>query len=149
MARKAIQFACMTSLVLFGVSVVLVALSLSLNPWDHRVSLTDEFHIGLWRGRVVFFNDAEYGPYRGSIISLVPADGNLHPPLEREITWGSRFWRLFSLLPMDGFDTLDADGFATVAARAIRFAISFLGLVSLPASHRPEPCWSLILTWHV
>jgi len=63
-------------------------LSLALNPWDHRISVRDDFHVGLWRTRVVFFNDAEYGPYRGSIIGLVDSDGNVYPPLECEIKWG-------------------------------------------------------------
>ena len=38
--------------------------------------------------RLVLFNDAEYGPYRGSIIGLVDADGSIYPPLEREESFG-------------------------------------------------------------
>ncbi|HUF62143.1 MAG TPA: hypothetical protein VMN36_08725 [Verrucomicrobiales bacterium] len=56
-------------------------------PLDHRLSISDGFHIGDWGGgwdvRLVFFNDAEYGPYRASIISV---DG--YPPLERELYFG-------------------------------------------------------------
>ena len=66
---------------LFGVSFL-------VNPWDYRISLNDDFHIGLLNGNIVFFNDAEYGPYRGSIIGLVDENGNVFPPLEREVRWG-------------------------------------------------------------
>jgi hypothetical protein len=55
-----------------------------LNPWKQRLTITDSFHIGLFRwfqndliGRIVFFNDSEYGPYEGSIIGLVDKEGNL------------------------------------------------------------------------
>ena len=88
MAAKVIRLASVASCILCGVSLVLFALSLVLNPWDHRISFAEDFHLGLWRGRVVFFNDSEYGPYRGSIIGLADADGNVYPPLEREIKWG-------------------------------------------------------------
>jgi hypothetical protein len=48
-----------------------------MNPRDECLSLTDHFHIGVWDGfsgdsfgMSVFFNNAEYGPYRGSIMSI-------------------------------------------------------------------------------
>jgi hypothetical protein len=50
------------------------------DAWHHRVSITPTFHIGVWNigldSRLVFFNDAEYGPYRGSIVGLA---GNEYP----------------------------------------------------------------------
>jgi len=88
MATKLIRSACVTSCILCGVSLILLLLSLFLNPRDHRISFTEDYHLGLWRGRIVFFSDPEYGPYRGSIIGLTDADGNVYPPLEREIKWG-------------------------------------------------------------
>lgn len=88
MRTKTSRFAFVTSFVLFGVSVILFALSFGVNPWDQRISFTDDFHVGLLRGRIVFFNDVACGPYQGSIIGLVDGDGNVYPPLEREINWG-------------------------------------------------------------
>ncbi len=88
MATRAFRFLCVAWFVLSCLTVILLVLSLAMNPWDHRISLSDDFHVGLWAGRAVFFNDAEYGPYRGSIIGLTDSDGNADPPLEREIKWG-------------------------------------------------------------
>ena len=88
MASKAIQIARIVSFVASGAIVILFALSLVLDPMEFHVSLTDEFHVGFLRGRIAFFSDAEYGPYQGSIIGLVDADGNVYPPLEREVKWG-------------------------------------------------------------
>jgi hypothetical protein len=49
----------------------------AVTPWDHKISLTKNFHVSVWKGfsgdtfgRLVIFNDAQYGPYRGSIMSL-------------------------------------------------------------------------------
>lgn len=88
MAMKAVQFVCVVSFVLCGITILLFALSFVLNPWDHRISFTDDFHVGLMQGQVVFFSDAEPGPYLGSIIGIVDENGNVYPPLEREIGWG-------------------------------------------------------------
>lgn len=88
MAAKVIRLASVASCILCGVSLVLFALSFVFNPWDHRISFSEDFHLGLWRGCVVLFNDSKYGPYRGSIIGLADTDGDVFPPLEREIKWG-------------------------------------------------------------
>lgn len=49
----------------------------TITPWDHKISFTQDFHVSVWKGfsgdtlgRLVIFNDAEYGPYRGSIMRL-------------------------------------------------------------------------------
>ncbi|MDX1964038.1 MAG: hypothetical protein SFX18_12860 [Pirellulales bacterium] len=64
-----------------------------LDPWKNYLSISEEFHISIWgRGwdsRIVVFNDAEYGPYRGSIISLVDANGNDLNPRVREVAFGT------------------------------------------------------------
>jgi len=48
--------------------------------------------------RLAFFNDSEYGPYRGSIIGMLDEDGNVQPPLEQQVgfgdTWGI-YYRYF------------------------------------------------------
>jgi hypothetical protein len=77
------------------VGTVLLFLSgVVMNPWDHYLSLGDEFHLGVWGRGIntyfVVFSDAEYGPYRGSIISL-----NGDPPFDRVVkigpSWGIYF----------------------------------------------------------
>jgi hypothetical protein len=84
----AVRIGFVASLALCMASTVLFALSLVVNPWDHYLSLADDFHIGLWNGQIVFFNNADYGPYRGSIIGFVDEHGNVYPPLKREVAWG-------------------------------------------------------------
>ncbi|MBN1490435.1 MAG: hypothetical protein JXA69_11015 [Phycisphaerae bacterium] len=90
--RRAINVATIISLLLLGCILVLGAAAPWLNPWRHRLSLGSGFHIALWGAplnpRLVFFNDSDYGPYRGSIIGIVDDQGNMYPPLEREIAFG-------------------------------------------------------------
>lgn len=76
-ARK-ISFAmCVAMLCLF---VLLFLLGYATNPWDHNLSLSQAFHVGVWSkgldSRIVVFNDSDYGPYRGSIVGLA---GGEHP----------------------------------------------------------------------
>ena len=69
-----------------------------ISPWDHYLSFGDGSHVSVWgRGidsRIVFFNDAEYGPYRGSIIGFRDADGKVFPPLERAEAFGDS-WGIY------------------------------------------------------
>jgi hypothetical protein len=69
-----------TSLVSLALAIFTLLLWLAtfwINPWDQRISFTKSFHVGVWDGfggdtlgRLVFFNNAEYGPYRGSIMGI-------------------------------------------------------------------------------
>ena len=74
MARRALDLATLISAILLAITLLLALATLWLNPWDHRVSLRDGFHVAVeGRGldiRVVFFNNAEYGPYSGSVIGF-------------------------------------------------------------------------------
>ncbi len=74
MARQTLTIATWVSGALLSLMLVLAFASIWINPWDHRLSLSDGFHVGvLGRGfdvRLAFFNDADYGPYRGSITRL-------------------------------------------------------------------------------
>lgn len=78
MSKRAFRIATVTSTVLFIGSVVLFLAGFILNPWDHYLSFNDESHVGVlgmgFESKLVFFNDTEYGPYRGSIIGLVDED---------------------------------------------------------------------------
>ena len=44
------------------------------DPRKYKISLGNEFHIGLHYGAIVFFNDPEYGPYSGSIVGLAGSE---------------------------------------------------------------------------
>ena len=92
MAHRAFKIATVVSAVMLAVSILLFLVGYVFNPWDYHVSFSDDSYVGVWsRGldsRLVIFNDAEYGPYLGSIIGLVGADGNIYPPIEREEAYG-------------------------------------------------------------
>ena len=79
-------------------SLIAAFLTLALNPWDHRVTLTPDFRFGVWSGFshlnpvlgfscsdpvLVFFNQNE-GPYRGSLITV---EGDPHPPMVTGVDW--------------------------------------------------------------
>ena len=68
---------CLISFACLVFTLALAGLSFATSPWDHRISFTHGFHVGVWNCRIMFFNDADYGPYRGSIIHLSGADGIL------------------------------------------------------------------------
>jgi hypothetical protein len=88
MTHRWFNLVSLVSAVLIGCTVVLWLATFAISPWDHRVSLTHHFHIGVWSGfsgdtlgRLVIFNNAEYGPYRGSIMGI--GGPNTH-----EVRWG-------------------------------------------------------------
>jgi hypothetical protein len=101
MKRRWFKTICLTSEVLLGLTVGLTIAALWLNPWKQHLSVTDSFHIGLFRGfrdevigRIVFFNDSEHGPYGGSIIGSVDAKGNLLYEGGRARLSRKFFWRV-------------------------------------------------------
>jgi len=79
-SRKAINIDCRTTWHQCGVFVwanlvacllLLLAMVLSLTPLSQQtISLSTNFHLRFSEGRIWFFNNARYGPYRGSIISV-------------------------------------------------------------------------------
>jgi hypothetical protein len=95
--RRALDAAALVSAALLLSTIALWLATFAVNPWEHHLSLTDSFHVGLWGGvdgptfgRLVFFNDGEYGPYRGSIVWLTDAQGNSHSE-DRLTGWGDSF----------------------------------------------------------
>lgn len=81
--------ACLASAVLWTLSLIASFLTLALNPWDHCVTLTPDFRIGVWSGFggmdpvLVFFNE-DIGPYRGSLITV---EGDPQPPVVTRVDW--------------------------------------------------------------
>lgn len=86
------------STTMFVITVALFLAGYLLNPSDHYLSLGDDSHfIVLGRGldsRAVIFNDARYGPYRGSIIGLADVDGSVLPRLEEQAAFGDS-WGIY------------------------------------------------------
>ena len=91
--------ACLASAMLWVLSVVGAFLTLALNPWDHHLSPTPEFRVGVWSGFslphpvrglcnpdpvLVFFNQID-GRYRGSLYTV---EGDPHPPVVTRVDWG-------------------------------------------------------------
>ena len=98
MARRVFKIVTVVSTAMLAISVLLFLAGYVFSPWDHYMSFSDDSHVGVWaRGldsRIVLFNDAEYGPYCGSIIGLVDVDGNVHRPLEHEEAFGDS-WGIY------------------------------------------------------
>ena len=96
--RHCLKFVVAASALLLAASLVLLLASCGLDPTDHHVSFSDSFHVGVGRRgadlRIFFFNDSEYGPYQGSVIGIIDADGNVYPPLEREEAFGDA-WGIY------------------------------------------------------
>jgi len=92
MSGGLLKYVTLLSAMLFVASLLLLLAALVLNPWDHSLSVTRDFHVGVRaRGldaRLVCFNDKDYRPYTGSIIQLVDSQGNVYPPLLRETRVG-------------------------------------------------------------
>jgi hypothetical protein len=74
---------------LWVLSFVAALLTLVLNPWDHRLTFTQDCRFGVWSGFgsvdpvLVFFNE-DLGPYRGSLITV---EGDPQPPVVTRVDW--------------------------------------------------------------
>jgi hypothetical protein len=121
MGARARAIATVSSAVMLCLFLLLFALGVATDAWNHRLSLAPAFHIGVLNNgldsRIVFFNNSEYGPYRGSIVGLAGnefphtnAFGDTFGVYYRHFTWpDSVLWTLmvsmwypilaFSLLP--------------------------------------------------
>ncbi len=90
MTRRYFTITALISCVFLGFTLLLTIASLWLNPWKQHLTITDSFHIGLFRwyqdaliGRIVFFNDGKYGPYEGSVIALVDNEVKRTRPIRK------------------------------------------------------------------
>lgn len=67
-------------LVAMTFAAMITSLSGMIEPrsatWDRGVaiSLSEDFHISLMDGRLVFYNSLDYGPYQGSMLSMGGVD---------------------------------------------------------------------------
>jgi hypothetical protein len=97
MALRLFNLGVLIFAALFTATVLLTLAALRLDAKDHYLSLARAFHVDLLRfgagaamPRLAFFNDAEYGPYRGSIIALSDGDGP-DPSLPKVTAFGDSF----------------------------------------------------------
>lgn len=114
MLRRTFKIATTISWALLVTTFLLWIAAFWIDPWSHRISLGDNFHISVggsdwWDVSLVVFNDAEYGPYRGSIIGFSDNEGHSFPKFDREIyygdTWGV-YYRYFRWLDQSVLWTL-------------------------------------------
>lgn len=69
------KVAVLTSTALLGITVVMWCMALSRNNREKLISFGPNYHVGVMSfrnvdARISFFNDEEYGAYRGSIVGL-------------------------------------------------------------------------------
>ena len=105
MTRRMLKFATNLSTALAVGMANLCLATIFTSPSEHCLSLTPSIHISVRRGsrdaspgRVVVFNDAEYGPYRGSIIEIVDPDRKVNPPPGWKDAWADKlgvYYRCF------------------------------------------------------
>lgn len=79
MFRRIFNILSLISGSLLACTIVLWAWSFWADARKHCISFSTDFHFAVQDGRVSFFNDKEYGPYRGSIIALTSPEW----PIER------------------------------------------------------------------
>ncbi len=74
MGTRARTVAFAASATLLCGSLLLALVGFATNPLDCHLSITRDLHVGVLNNgldsRLVFFNDSDYGPYRGSIVGL-------------------------------------------------------------------------------
>ena len=75
-----------------GLTLLAFLVSLNLSPRKYYVSIGPSFHVTLSGGHVWFFNNAEYGPYQGSIVGL---SGGEYPKVTHFGYWGGIYYRHF------------------------------------------------------
>ena len=75
--RRKFNIASLVSLALAIFTILLWLPTFLMNPWGQYVSFTKNFHVGVWSGfsgdtlgRLVVFNNDQYGPYRGSLMGI-------------------------------------------------------------------------------
>jgi hypothetical protein len=88
--------------------ILLLLVSAPLDPWHHYISLSQDFHVGLWGrfpdARLVFFNDSEYGPYCGSSIGFILPSGETFPNVRILEAFGDRWGIYYRYLRLEQGD---------------------------------------------
>jgi hypothetical protein len=83
MIHRAFAIATILSAVFLGITVFLaVASNCDIDTQQHRVSITGNCHATVAHGRIVFFNNAKFGPYLGGAVALSDDVGVVRPHTE-------------------------------------------------------------------
>jgi len=88
MWKRIFNFVTIISTALFILILLLLVLSHWIDPHEHRLSFSKDFHVSVYDRDLAFFNNSEYGPYRGSIIAL---DVQGQMPSIRKVAFGYTF----------------------------------------------------------
>ena len=96
MGRRTLNVITVASAALLAVSILLFVGGWLFRPSDYHVSFGDSLHVGVtsvgWiDSRIAFFDNAKYGPCRGSLIGIVGEGGVIVPPLEHSVVFGDSF----------------------------------------------------------
>ena len=70
MWKRIFDVVTLISAVLFVCVLLLLIVSHWIDPHEHHVSFSEDFHVSVYDRHLAFFNVSEYGPYTGSIIAL-------------------------------------------------------------------------------
>jgi hypothetical protein len=83
----------MPSAPLAGAGALFVASLCVSDPKAVGISLAPDFHVGVIRGHVFFYNDGSYGPYTGSVVGLT---GSEYPKVRGGFGyWAGIYYRHF------------------------------------------------------
>jgi hypothetical protein len=78
MIRRIFNTLSLISAILLACTVLLWVWSFWADSRNDFLSFSDNFHVGLFDGRIDFFSD-KHGPYHGSVISLSSGEGAAFP----------------------------------------------------------------------
>jgi hypothetical protein len=142
MPRRPFHIASLISGILSAFIVVLWLVTFVASP---QLPLTRHFNLGVCSGfsgdtlgRLVFFNDAQYGPYHGSIIALIDDE---HPP---KAVWA---WRVSENYGARKEIIFDGKGAIQVTATGADFPGIYYRHFQWP--NTPEPLWTLMVSlWY-
>jgi hypothetical protein len=143
MTRRWLNVASLVSAVFIGCTVALWLATFAFSPWDHRLSFTHHFHVSVWSGFngdtlgcLVLFNNAEYGPYRGSIIALVDTN---HPSSKRG----------WSIGDYDIGQITDFDGRGEIAVRERVCDLPGIYFRHIWRANQDSPLWTFMVSlWY-
>jgi hypothetical protein len=89
MTPRLLNYTAFASAILAGFTLILYLTESQLNPWNYRISITPEFHMGVAQNSLVVFNSAEFGPVLNAITGIGDSEGKVHLVVAQDV------WRQF------------------------------------------------------
>jgi hypothetical protein len=91
MTGRLLNYITFASAILAGCTLILYLTESHLNPWDHRISITPEFHVGVMhdftRSSLAIFNSAEFGPIFNAVTGIADSEGKVHLVVAQDVGW--------------------------------------------------------------